>query len=211
MDERERRAAAEMAETARLRAEAEEDRSAAELAKREVERNRIDSLNRIEKECETQKNRLIEAARTEVDGLKTAWVEEFGRQKEEISRTLAKECAEIASDGAKRIVAEIAGTGSIHINFDQIIESLRSALRTQPLTDPVTVISAEPLSEILRHELTILFHESGCDEIQFENDPELIFGISVTGGGFSFHRNARNHTGEFRSRLLAVAEKGVAP
>lgn len=212
IDAREQRLATAMTEAEVNMQEARKERYAFRLQNEEFSRQQTSLLREAIREVNSERDRLLEAARKEAEDFRLrqqeAMINDCNTLKEEILRRTREEVFAIA----RKTLTDLAGENLEKLMVETFIRhcrtmdatekaDLRSVLKAP--VGPVCIRSAFPLEELQRQEIERTVEEifSYRGRFCFETSPELISGIAVSMDG---HEVAWNIT----DYLLAL-EKGV--
>jgi len=220
MEKREARIAARIkdATEARQAAEAEKDRY---LALQEEEREyAAEGMRKAKQEAENYKRELMEQARAEVEANRRAWQTALEKEKlafvSETSRVVVEQFGRFAN----LVFADLAGQNLeeriVEIFWRQMeslpekdIDRMRDGVAAENVS--VLLTTAFAVSDDQRRDMT----ERVCGllkqdvDVLFEQDEELVAGVSLEAGGRKLSWNVRYFLDDFQNYLVATLERGT--
>ena len=189
MDEREKGIAANIAAAAAAKAEADNEKLLLQKKHQEFEHQRQDLLTQAERQAAQAYELRLEAAKKELEAMRTEWMLALEAEKDEfldaLSRKIQKEIFAIA----EQVLSDLADTEleqrmamtfarDIGKLFDDPDSDWEEVLQTA--RHPVRIRSAFPLSAASRLSIqAVLQKQAATIIVEFESDPELIGGIEL--------------------------------
>ena len=212
IDAREKRIAMELADADAKKAEAQKERDEFQSKNEEFDRQRLALVIRMTDEVESERLRLLDAARQEADALSDKRMETLRSDARHLSRAIGRRAQQEVFEITRKVLADLAATGleermvdvfvrQLRALSEQEKEGLKSAF-TAP-ADPVVVRSAFGLPAAQRATMEGALKELIAPDIsiRFETAPDLVSGMDVTANG-------RKIAWNIASYLLSL-EKGV--
>lgn len=194
IDAREGRIAAELADAASKKAEAQKDRDEFQHKNEEFDRERATLLTKAADEAKTERQRLIEEARKTADALSATRMESLRSSAVRLNQALTLRTQEEVFAISRKALADLAAT-SLEERISQVFtrrlremaesskERLGDALRAE--TQPAVLRSAFDLPGEQRAQIQNALNETFSAEIhiRFETAPDLVSGIELTTTG----------------------------
>jgi F-type H+-transporting ATPase subunit b len=168
----------------------------------EIDLEREAQINESRREARAEYERLVREARGEVERRRNQWSEAWKREREDLLFALREQAGSAGTEVARRTLQQLADTDleerMCHA-FDERIRRLDQQQRdeiSRHLMDgstPITVRSAFELPEQRREQIRKTVRETFCskEEVRFETSGDLICGLELDVGGFSFGWNAK--------------------
>ncbi len=220
MDEREGKIAAQLAEAAKIQAEAEAVRLANLQEYQTIEARREELLAQAQRDAEAQKQKLAHQVRQEIQDLRARWTDELAREQtlffQDLRQRLLRQIAAIA----RRALRDLAGLELeqrlIEVFLDRL-KNLDPKARTEFLEcaqeagGQIVITSGFELPrEIQPPLIQSLRDQVGMDLTpRFEVSPEVISGIEVKAGGCKIAWSLENFLQDLEEKLSeAFAETG---
>jgi F-type H+-transporting ATPase subunit b len=216
MRAREERIAERLNEAEQNRKDAEEKAERYAEKKREIERNRDELIQEAREEASQERQRLLKESRQEVDRQRRQWRQALQRDQEDFVADLRRQAAELSLHAARRALAELADEDledrmyrSFRDRFDGLSQERLEELRHH-LGDGEANInfrSSFEVSDERKQEWADTIRQTLDTEakVAFEHVPDLICGIELDVGGYSFGWNVKEFLhdldGEFMEHL----------
>lgn len=219
MRRREERIAGRLEEANQQRKDAEETIELYEQKIRELDQQREELLEEARQEAARERQKLLEQVRKEVDQKHEQWRKEFDRERKDLLADLRREVGRLSVEVAQHTLLQLADA-----ELEQrMLETFAS--RMQQMNDDqrnqivhhlgtqmeVSVRSTFDVSETWREHLrNLLWENFGYDaKIFFEKSSDLICGLELDLGGYSFGWNIKEFLSdielEFVERLKSVS------
>ena len=219
MERREQEIAERLQEAEDKRGEAEEKGEQFEQKSREIAARREELLNEARREAHEENQRLIHEAHDEIDRRRQQWQRQFQRERDDTLSDLRMHTGRLATEAARRLLTQLADVTleqQMVAGFVSRLPKLDDEQRKEiagHLADGdgrVTVRSSFDLPDESRQQLFDVIHEEleFDAKIAFEQSTELICGLELDAGGYSFGWNieeilqAMQH--DFQERLRAT-------
>jgi len=194
IDEREKRIAAELADADAKRAEAKKEQDAFRQKNEDFDRERGALLRKATKDAQTERERLLDAARHSADALAAKREEALRTEARALGEALTRRTRDVVFQIARRALEELATT-SLEERLGEVFtrrlaemssetkEQLERALKSAPETAVVRSAFELPAREqgIIRNALNETF--AADVELRFEVAPSTISGIELSCGG----------------------------
>jgi F-type H+-transporting ATPase subunit b len=194
IDAREKRIAAELADADAKKAEAQQERDEFQHKNAEFDEQRAALLSQATEEVNTERQRLLDAARQAADTLRAKRQEALQREQQALNDEITRRAREEVFAIARKTLSDLAGASLEERMCDAFTHRLRElngeakgslakALKT--LSEPVLVRSAFDLPSEQRASIQQTLNETFSAEIQirFETAPDVISGIELTANG----------------------------
>ncbi|MGR9044679.1 MAG: F0F1 ATP synthase subunit delta [Gammaproteobacteria bacterium] len=227
LDNREKKIAGQLEEARKSKADAERERNEYVHKNERFDQQRADLLKQAQNDAEHEREKLLEAARAEVDKQREGWqqalqIERFSLHRDLMRQTqnqvfaiTRKVLADLASESLEQGIVE-AFIRRLHVVNES--EKNRLTLAIQATSNPVVVRSAfeltpEQQSALNRAVRSVLAAEA---DIEFEAADELIGGIELSTNGHKLSWNIADYLASLEHSLdralagdsLASAESG---
>lgn len=212
VDAREKRIAAELADAASRKAEAQKERDAYEQKNAEFDRQRAALLAKATQEADAERQRLLDEARKAADALAGKRREALQSDAANLNQAIRRRAEQEVFAIARQALADLASTSLEECMVDLFARRLRSmdgkakldfgeALKAA--TEPVVVRSAFDLPDAQRSVVTKALKETFAADIpvRFATSPDLVSGIELTASGQKIGWNVADY--------LASLEQGV--
>lgn len=218
MDRREQRIAEQLDDAQAREHKADEKVRQYEQKARELERKRDDIVAEAQEKAEQQKKQLLEEARHEVAETREHWQKQVQQEKEDFLNDLRQQIAKTIQGIARKALKDLADADL----EEQIINSFVSRLKSlekesrdlmvessQALSDQAQITSTFELDTAVRKQLTRAIHEHLVDgvEVEYEESPELLCGITLTIGEGQLSWNLADYI----QQLSQDVEEAFAP
>ncbi|KUR76745.1 F0F1 ATP synthase subunit delta [Novosphingobium sp. Fuku2-ISO-50] len=194
VDAREKRIAAELADAASRKAEAQKERDAYEHKNAEFDRQRAALLAKATQEADAERQRLLDEARKAADALAAKRREALQSDAANLNQAIRRRAEQEVFAIARQALADLASTSLEECMVDLFARRLRlmdgkakldfgEALKAA--TEPVVVRSAFDLPEAQRSVVTKALKETFAADIpvRFATSPDLVSGIELTASG----------------------------
>jgi F-type H+-transporting ATPase subunit b len=212
IDAREKIIAAELADAAAKKAEAQKDRDEFQHKNEEFDQQRSALLTKATDEAKTERRRLLGEARQAADALSAKRQETLKNDAKNLSQAIARRTQEEVFAITRKALTDLATT-SLEERMGAVFtrrlremegkakETLGAALKTTP--EPAVVRSAFELPAEQRATIQNALNETFSADIhlRFETTPELVSGIELTANGQKVAWSIADY--------LASLEKGV--
>jgi len=219
MSRREERIARRLEEASQKQREAEATIELYEQKRRELDQQREELLEKVRQEVAQERQKLLAQARKEVKQKREQWQEEYERERKELMADLRWEVGKLSLELAQHTLRQLADEEL----EKQMLEVFAS--RFQLLNDDqrseigrhlgpeakVVMRTTFDLSETWRERLGQLLRDNFGydDQITFERSSDLICGLELDLGGYSFGWNImeflRNIELDFLDRVKSVS------
>jgi F-type H+-transporting ATPase subunit b len=194
VDAREKRIAAELADAAARKAEAQKERDAYEHKNAEFDRQRAALLAKATQEADAERQRLLDEARKAADALAAKRREALQSDAANLNQAIRRRAEQEVFAIARKALADLASTSLEECMVDLFARRLRSmdgkaktdfGKALKAATEPVVVRSAFDLPEAQRSVVTKALKETFAADIpvRFATSPDLVSGIELTAGG----------------------------
>lgn len=202
MQEREQRIADRMQEADRRREEAEEKVEQYEEKTRELNRQREELLRQAHHDARDEHERLTKDAKSEVDRKREDWHAAFRRERNDLLSDVARQAARMGVEAARKTLAQLADADLEQRMCDTFLARLREldaeqrkeiALHLGDGEADVFVRSTFNVPDERRARLRETIRESfdHDGEISFQTSDDLICGLELNVGGYSFGWNVK--------------------
>ncbi|PKH98393.1 F0F1 ATP synthase subunit B [Shewanella sp. 11B5] len=195
IDAREKRIAAEIADTKAKRIEAELQREEFQQKNADFEQQKTTRINKLKEETEAERARLLEAVRLESQGLRKKLQLALKNEQLNLQVAISQRAREEIFSIARKVLGDLAGTSleasmtdifirRLNTLNDEEIASLQSAISpainaaAQPLLIRTAFALPTPQSSLIEAAIKkILGHDI---PIQFSIEPDVISGIELS-------------------------------
>lgn len=212
IDAREKRIVAELADAEAKKAEARQERDEFTRRNEDFDRQRAALLNKAVDEAKAERQRLLDEARKESEGLRTKWQEALRSEHRSLSEELTRRTREEVFAIARKTLADLATTSLEEHMTDVFIRRLRELDSVEKgglisafeaASTPAIVRSTFDLPEAQRRAIEGVVKDVFAVEtrVRFETAPELVSGIELTANGHKVAWSIGNY--------LASLEKSV--
>jgi F-type H+-transporting ATPase subunit b len=213
IDTREKLIAAELADAAAKKAEAQKDRDEFQHKNEEFDQQRAALLSKATDEVRTERQRLLDEARKAADALSAKRQETLRNDEHNLNQAIVRRTQEEVFAITRKALADLATTG-LEERMGEVFnrrlrkmdgkakEALGAALKTAP--EPAVVRSAFALPPEERAKIQNAINEtfSADMHLRFETAPDLVSGIELTANGQKVAWSIANY--------LTSLEKGVS-
>jgi F-type H+-transporting ATPase subunit b len=212
IDAREKRIAAELADADAKKAEAQKERDEFQHKNQEFDRQRAALLDQATQEAKSERERLINEARTAADALATSRQQALRSDAQSLSQTIRHRTEQEVFAIARKALTDLATTSleerigevftrRLRSMDDKTKQGLAGALKTA--TEPALVRSVFELPAAQRAAIQNALNEtfSADVRVRYETAPDLVSGIELTTNG--------QKIGWSIAEYLASLEKGV--
>ena len=194
IDEREKRIATELADAAAKKAEAQKERDDFQHKNEEFEQQRGVFLRKATDEAKAERQRLLDEARKESDGLRAKWQDALRNEQKSLSEEITRRTKEEVFAITRKTLADLA-TASLEERLGEVftrrlreMDGKAKAGLTQTFqtsSDPALVRSTFDLPAEQRDAIQHALNETFSAEIRvrFETAPNLVCGIELTTNG----------------------------
>jgi F-type H+-transporting ATPase subunit b len=189
MDQRQEKIAARLAEAEQWRLEAEEERHHYKARLDDLELQQADILAQARKEADSERKKLLNEAREEVEVARSRWYEAIEREKTAFLQDLQQRAGRQVYNITRRALADLA-TAELE---QQIVEVFCRRLQELPLekrqelvdalksSTEVTITSAFSLTEEVKQKINSILKVYLPDglEVHYQTSPDVISGIEL--------------------------------
>ena len=230
IDAREKRIAAELADAAAKKTEAQKERDEFQHKNAAFDRQRDDLLNKARDEVETERQRLLDDARQAADALRTKQQDALDREQQSLSDEITRRTREEVFAIAQKTLTDLAGT-SLEARMSDVFmrrlrelegdtkESLAKALKMS--TEPALVRSAFDLSDEQRAAIQQALNETFAADpstplragihLRFETVPDVISGIELIANGRKVAWSIADHLVSLEKSVSALLQEQSKP
>lgn len=219
MKRREEKIADRLKQADQKRAEAETRVKQYEEKRRQFDQQREELLKEARRAVQQERQQLLRQAKEDVNRQREKWHEEYRRGRDDLLSDVRRQAGQMALHAARRTLAQLADAEleeRICNAFASRVEQLNDEQREEIVRHlgngqaDVSLRSAFELSDEWRRRLGELIRKtfSHDAEISFEKEPDLICGVQLDVGGYSFGWNVREFLHdlelEFDERLKSI-------
>jgi F-type H+-transporting ATPase subunit b len=194
IDAREKKIAAELADAAASKAEAQKDRDEFQHKNAAFDQQRAALLSKATDEAKAERERLLNEARLAAEAVSVKRLETLGTDARNLSQSVSRRTEQAVFSIARKALNDLATT-SLEERLGEVFTrrlrgldgpakaALGSALKTEP--DPALVRSAFDLPAAQRATIQNALNETFSAEIRlrYETAPDLISGIELSANG----------------------------
>lgn len=220
MDKREERISSRLSDAETKREEAEEKLDDYEKKLANLEKEREQTLASARDEAEERKKKLIAEAREEVEKLKEKWIQSIERDKKSAARKIRTETGSRVFEITRRLLSDLADESieqrtveRFLDRFDDLGKEEREAFResVRKADNSVTVRTSFELSPQMKKKVTERLRSSLTDDIdtEYEQDPELLFGIEVMADNNRIDWNANEYLSDLERIITDTLKRGT--
>lgn len=203
MNQREAKIAGRLQEADEMQQAADDKVQQYENKARELEQEREEIFRQARQEAQQEHKRLLKDARKEVDRRREHWEREFHREREDLLSDLRRQAGESAMQVARRTLSKLADTElearmfeAFLARLQQIDDDKREEI-IHHLGDgeaELLIRTAFDVSQEQRDRLHETIHDTFNTnaEISFEQSSDLICGLELDVGGYSFGWNVKD-------------------
>lgn len=221
MNEREEKIANRMKDAEAARSEADEKAQQYDQKLATIESEHEERLKEARRDAQEEHERLIQEAREQVDQRREKWQQAYRRERSDLLMDLRRQAGSVGADVARQTLQQLADVELEQRMCDAFSERIRQLDQDQRKeishhlgngATKVSVRSAFELPSGRRDLLRETFRETfqSNAEVTFETSPELIIGVEMNVGGFSFGWNAKDFIDdielEFDQQLSSIKE-----
>jgi F-type H+-transporting ATPase subunit b len=200
------------------RMKAEEKVEQYEQKTREITERREELLNEARRQAHEENERLMHEARDEVDRLRQQWQKQFERERDDTLTDLQRQTGRTTTEAARRLLTQLADVtleqqmvACFVSRLLKLDDEQRKEIAGHLADDDgrVTVRSAFDLPAESRQQLLDVIREQleFDADIAFEQSTELVCGLELDAGGYSFGWNIeeilQSMQHDFQERLKA--------
>lgn len=212
MDEREQKITDRLSDADEARHEAEQEQEKYQQKTQELEERSQEILDEAKQQANEERQRLLEQARDESEKRHAAWIESFQRDQRERINETRRAIASMGVVTAREIVAQLADAdlqtqmcATFARKLGDFTDEQRQEISAQlsGANRSVVVRSAMNLDEAQQERLreAIRAAQLPHTDVRFETDRQLICGLELDVGGFSFSWNADEFLHEIEHEL----------
>lgn len=209
MEERQRRITNRWQEAQRKQEEAEEEARLYRQQQQELKQNTAKLMDEARAKAEEEREKLIQAARKEVDLMRAGWQETIRGEQNEFLRSLRERLQTQTSMIARRVLQDLANTKleeRVIAVFLQRLRELDEGQVRELIQQPAREIIIYSSFEIPQAQRQEFIHVLRCQkiiqglEISFKTTPDLICGINLQWASYQISWN-------FADYLESLTEK----
>lgn len=212
MKKREEKIANRLKEADRKRTDAEEKAGRYEEKTRALEEEREKALEEARRDAQEERRRLVEEAREEVDRRRAEWKEAYRRERDDIVSEVRRQAGRMGLEAARRTLSQLADADLEERMCDAFATRLREldderrediARQLGDGRGELSFRSAFDVPEERRERLREMVRETfGNDaEMTFETSADLICGLELHAGGYSFGWNVKEFLDDLELEL----------
>ncbi len=219
MDQREARIAARLAEAEQRQQEAEEERRHYKAKMDDLEHQQGDILAQARHEADSERKKLLDEAREEVEAARSRWYEAIDREKTTFLQDLGQRAGRHIYHITRRALADLATTdleqqiveafcrrltGLPAEKRRELVESLKSGTE-------VTITSAFALPEEAKQKIEIILRANLQDgpEIRYQTSPEVISGIELKVPGHKIAWSLEQYLADLEAETRNILEEKI--
>lgn len=222
IDAREQRIAAEIADAAATRTEAEQARSRFEDKNATFDAQRADLLAEAKAAAKTELERLTDEAREDANAQRTRWQQALLNERESLSQALSLRTREEVFAIAHKVLTDLAGTDLQERLTEVFTRRLREmnaeakaalAHALDTASEPAQLRSAFALPAAQRVAIETALHEGFATSIpiRFETVPDLVSGIELVANGQKLAWSITDYLDSIGKRADTLLEAREAP
>lgn len=194
IDEREKRIAAELADADAKRADAQREHAEYQKKNSDFDQQRSELLSQATSDAKAERQRLMEAARSETDAFIAKWHATLKTEARNLHQAFARRTQQEVFAISRKALTDLADAsleqrmsetfiGRLHEISAPSKAALAEALRTT--TDPAIVRSAFDLPDDQRQTIQQAINDTFAGEfrVRFETAPDIISGIELSANG----------------------------
>jgi F-type H+-transporting ATPase subunit b len=222
IDAREKRIAAELADAAAKKTEAQKERDEFQHKNEEFDQQRAALLSKATDEAKTERERLLDEARKAADALSAKRQETLGTDARNLSKSVSRRTEEAVFSIARKALADLATT-SLEERLSEVFtrrlrgldsqakDVLGTALKTD--SDPALVRSAFNLPPEQRATIQNALNETFSADIRlrYETSPDLISGIELSAGGQKVDWSIADYLSSMETDVADLIKKNGQP
>jgi F-type H+-transporting ATPase subunit b len=216
MDQREEKIAARLSEAQEREQEAADERRHFQARQAELAQQQDDILNQARQEADSERRKLLEEAREEVEAVKARWYEALEREKNTFLQDLRQRAGRQVYTITRQALADLA-TADLEL---QIVEAFCRRLQEQPpekrreLTEilqqgaEATIISAFVLPEEAKQKIEDILKDYLKDgaALRYQTSPEVISGIELKAPGHKVAWSLDHYLAELEAETREILE-----
>ena len=194
IDARERRIASELADADARKAEAAKERTTFEEKNASFDKERASLLAQAAQAADTERQRLLDAARNEAAALSTKWQESLKAEAGELHQAISRQAQQEVFAIARKALGDLAGVTLEERIVAAFVERLRAlgddekkklAGTLQKSVAPIVVRSTFDLPATQQAAIKASVHDAlGTDvDLVFQTSPDLVSGIELSTDG----------------------------
>ncbi len=217
IDERERRVAAQVAEAAAARSQAQQERAEYEQKNRQIDEQREELLSAAKSAAAAERRALLQSAGADYESLRARLHEALKSEREELGRSVVSHALNEVLSVARRLMADLSDQNLEERIVEVFIRRLRSLSEAERISlqgmlkqskSGLTVRSAFELSQAQRAHLESVLQEVIAPGIQlrYEQAPQLLGGIELAADGYKLRWSIDEYLESLRTRIDAVLE-----
>jgi F-type H+-transporting ATPase subunit b len=219
MDQREERIAARLSEAQQREQEADDERRHYQAQQAELARQQDDILAQARQAADSERRKLLDEAREEVEAVKSRWHEALEREKTTFLQDLRQRAGRQVYNITRQALADLATADLEH----QIVEAFCRRLREQPLekrrelTDilqqgaEATITSAFVLPEEAKQKIEDILEGYLKDgpALRYQTSPEVISGIELKAPGHKVAWSLDHYLADLEAETREVLEEKI--
>ena len=216
MDQREEKIAARLSEAQQREQEAADERRHYQAKQAELAQKQDDILNQARQEADSERRKLLEEAREEVEAVKSRWYEALEREKNTFLQDLRQRAGRQVYTITRQALTDLA-TADLE---DQIVEAFCRRLEEQPpekrqeLTEVLqqgaeaTITSAFVLSQEAKQKIEDILRSYLQDgaALRYQTSPEVISGIELKAPGHKVAWSLEHYLADLEAETREILE-----
>ena len=217
MDQREEKIAARLSEAQQREQEAADERQHYQAKQAELAQQQDDILNQARQEADSERRKLLEEAREEVEAVKSRWYEALEREKNTFLQDLRQRAGRQVYTITRQALADLATADLEH----QIVEAFCRRLEEQSpekrreLTDilqqgaEATITSAFVLSQEAKQKIEDILRDylPGGTALRYQTSPEVISGIELKAPGHKVAWSLDHYLADLEEETREILEE----
>lgn len=222
IDARESKIAKELADADAQRTEARAERDTFQQKNTEFDQQRAALFSKVTDEAHAERQRLMEAARQDADGLRKKRQESLLREQQNLNGEINRRTREEVFALTRQTLTDLAGADleqRLCVVFLQRLRELNGEARAalaKPLktsSSPVLVRSAFDLSPQQQGDIQQAIHEAFSPEVavNFETAPDLVSGIELTFNGRKIAWSISDYLTSLEQNVTELLQDHVTP
>jgi F-type H+-transporting ATPase subunit b len=221
MKKREEKIANRLEEANRTRADAEEEVKLYEEKTRTLDDQREELLEEARNDAREEHQRLLRESKEELDRKRAEWQEAYDREREDLLSDLRRQAGQLGLEAARRTLSQLAGAdleGQMCEAFAERMRRLGGEAREEiekrlENEGEVSIRSAFAVPDERRERLRQALHETFRYDakVSFEESTDLICGLELDIGGYSFDWDVREFLQDLELEFLDSSNRRVEP
>ncbi len=221
IDAREQRIASELADADARKAEAAKERTTFKEKNASFDKERASLLAQATQAADTERQRLLEAARTEAAALSTKWQESLQTEVGEIHQAISRRAQQEVFAIARKALGDLAGVTLEERMVAAFVKRLQAlgddekkelASTVKKSVAPIVVRSTFDLPATQQATIKASVHDAlGTDvDLVFETTPDLVSGIELNTDGQKLEWSIAQYLTDLESSLGELLKVKVA-